>query len=352
MCFTSSPLPHANLSQVEFYFSAHNLSTDEHLFFQIDGPDNRTVPIKHIHSFKRMKRFQPYSAVVKALKDSEQLDVVEDGNFRGAGNEGVKRKIPLEIPGWDREKDPDATLEKLFDMLNQHSKNEMGRSIYAKGFGEEHNGQIELEDYFKAFGAVMVRKRRFPDTGEWKGSVFVEFDSEESQAAFLALDPKPKFHGLELEVMDKKAYSKMKCDQKGIIPNWERDNSARRRGGRGQRGGNRGGNRGGRGGRRNDSRSRSPRGSGDEDRDDWKDRRNKFQNKGRWNNRDRDGKGHNKGRRDDRDRDGDRGEKDHGLNRDDGGVPGVADTRKRKVEDGEEKENGSKKAKVEISEDA
>ena len=74
-------------SQVEFYFSTHNLVTDEHLFKELDGPNNRPVSIKHIADFKRMRRFQPYSAIVAALRESKDLVVVDDGEFSGQGNE-------------------------------------------------------------------------------------------------------------------------------------------------------------------------------------------------------------------------------------------------------------------------
>src|SRR4051812_17768062 len=87
--------------QVEFYFSSANLSQDRHMFLEMKGAENRPVPIKHIASFKRMHRFQPYSAIVAALRDSNDLIVIDDGKFSGAGNEGVKRKEPLTVPTRD-----------------------------------------------------------------------------------------------------------------------------------------------------------------------------------------------------------------------------------------------------------
>lgn len=61
--------------QVEFYFSDSNLAIDNFLLKHVDGSNNIPVPIKLIHNFTRMRRFQPYSAVVAALRDSKVLDV-------------------------------------------------------------------------------------------------------------------------------------------------------------------------------------------------------------------------------------------------------------------------------------
>src|SRR5437762_11528669 len=76
------------LGQVEFYFSDSNLPMDKFLFAKVGGVENKPISLKMIATFKRMKRFQPYEAIVAALKDSEFLDLTE--------NQEVKRKVPLE----------------------------------------------------------------------------------------------------------------------------------------------------------------------------------------------------------------------------------------------------------------
>jgi len=225
------------------------------MFLELDGPKNRPVSIKHISQFKRMRHFQPYSAIVKALRESEYLIVVDDGEYSGTGNEAVKRKEPLEVP---REDDDDAnppTTVTLFDRMYRAAVNNLENSVYVKGFAPngEKIGQIALEQFFRPFGAVMVRKRTDEDMS-WKGSVFVEFDNAESTRQFLSMDPKPQFNGNDLFIMSKKAYSEMKCEQKGIIPAWKeggKHTSARsgHRGGFQDRGRSRGRGRGGRGGR-------------------------------------------------------------------------------------------------------
>lgn len=87
----------------------------------------------------------------------------------------------------------------------------MARSIYAKGFGEEQpSTQFDIEAFFAKYGSTnSVRLRRAQDK-MFKGSVFVEFDTETTQKAFLALDPQPKWKNADLQIKSKKQY----CDDK------------------------------------------------------------------------------------------------------------------------------------------
>lgn len=148
-----------------------------------------------IHSFKRMQHFQPREAVVEALKESQILDLVED-------NTAIQRKEPL----------PEGLTGKSMDEVQKvHEDRSMAKSVYAKGFGaEESTTQFDIEAWFANYGLTnSVRLRRDPHKG-FKGSVFVEFDTEETQQKFLSLDPPPKWKGKDLEIKSKKQY----CDDK------------------------------------------------------------------------------------------------------------------------------------------
>ena len=217
-----------------------------------------------------MQRFQPFSAVVDALKQSSTLNVVDNDT-------AIQRKMPLPA---DLQQKSHQEVQKVFEDAA------MARSVYVKGFGDEQpTTQFDIEAFFNQFGPTnQVRLRRDPHRN-FKGSVFVEFDSEETQKNFLALDPCPKFNGRELIVKSKKQY----CDDKvadinsgKIRPNEDTGRGARednrnwnerreedrkngfrsgnwdRRGGRGGRGGSRGNRRGGRRDR-NEEREYQPR---------------------------------------------------------------------------------------------
>ncbi|KAI9819766.1 MAG: hypothetical protein M1826_001075 [Phylliscum demangeonii] len=176
--------------QVEFYFSDSNLPIDGYLLAAVGGTENRPIRISIIHNFKRMKHFQPYDAVVAALRESKVLDVTEDGM--------VKRKVPISkellgpTPGDRYQKFEDKTLS---------------RSVYTKGFDEETpTTQFDIEAFFAPYGPTNAIRLRRSLHGLFKQSVFVEFADEATQQAFLALDPKPRWKGRELLIKSKEDY--------------------------------------------------------------------------------------------------------------------------------------------------
>ncbi|MCJ1474507.1 hypothetical protein MMC13_003165 [Lambiella insularis] len=180
---------------VEFYFSDSNLHLDEFLYSKVDGHKNNPIPLSIIHAFKRMRHFQPYSAIVAALKESTVLNLVDNDS-------AVQRKVPLaeELQNKDHQE-----VKKVYE------GRAMARTVYVKGFGpEKHSTQFDLEAFFTPFGPVnSVRLRRNYEK-QFKGSVFVEFDSADTAKAFLALEPPPEWNGKGLMIKSKKQY----CDEK------------------------------------------------------------------------------------------------------------------------------------------
>ncbi|KAK5700763.1 hypothetical protein LTR97_005280 [Elasticomyces elasticus] len=296
--------------QVEFYFSDSNLPIDAYLLSETGGSQNRPVPLKVIHSFKRMRHFQPYAKVREALEGSEFLVLSE--------KDELTRKKALDGKFGD---DPQHNRTLL------HS-NSMARSIYAKGFGREgETTALDIEAFFAPYGPLnAVRLRRHED-GEFKGSVFVEFDSEDGARQFLDLDPKPTWTVTakkedkkdgeadaeadgkdgkdgdaeakepetvekELEIMSKQEYVDMKHEgiMEGTVkPRSQSDRPQYHRGGRGRGGG---GNR--------DHRDRDGGGGGSRewvDKDDWKGRKERDSRDDRGRGGDRGGRGRGRGGR-------------------------------------------------------
>ncbi|KAK3502707.1 hypothetical protein B0T13DRAFT_534337 [Neurospora crassa] len=170
-------------NQVEFYFSDSNLPTDKFMWETTGGVENKPVSLKTICSFKRMQMFQPYSAVVAALKESAFLDVSGE-----EGQETVKRK-------------------KAYTSSSDAQKARLAASVYVKGFGEETGStQFDIEAFFTKFGQVNLVKLRRNEENKFKGSVFVEFKTEDEANAFVALNPAPKWQDQELVIKKKKDY--------------------------------------------------------------------------------------------------------------------------------------------------
>lgn len=215
-----------------------------------------------------MRVFQPYSAIVAALRDSKFLDVTGP-----EGLEEIRRKLP-----YDPEKEDQS----------------LPRSVYVKGFGEETaTTQFDVEAFFAQYGPTNCVRLRRTDDKTFKGSCFVEFQDEKTAQDFLALDPKPLWQGKhELKIMSRGEYLKEKND---MIHDGEMDpNITKQYRGRG---------RGGKGGNFRGDRDRRDR--GDRDPDDWKKRREDDQKFGfRDNRRDRENRsqrGRGRGRDNDRD---------------------------------------------------
>ncbi|KAH7384784.1 hypothetical protein BKA64DRAFT_711905 [Cadophora sp. MPI-SDFR-AT-0126] len=269
-------------AQVEFYFSDTNLPTDTYLQGLTQGASNVPVPISKICEFGRMKRFQPRSAVVEALRASKFL--VVSGS---EGSEMVNRAV-----AWD----PDTPKSKA-----------ESRSIYAKGFGDEEPGsQFDIEAFFAPYGPTNSVRLRRTEQKLFKGSVFVEFQDDETAQKFLALDPKPLWKGNKLLIKSKRDYMNEKEEEikSGKIEPMEQRNYRGRGRGRG-RGGDRGGDR--RGGDKRGDRREARGDRGDRDPDDWRKRReedrasgfrdNRKDNRGRGRDNNRGGRGN---RRDNR----------------------------------------------------
>ncbi|KAI0176144.1 hypothetical protein GGR52DRAFT_539704 [Hypoxylon sp. FL1284] len=235
--------------QVHFYFSDSNLPNDTFLWKNTDGTNNKAVPLSLISSFSRMRRFKPYTAVVDALKSSDQ--VVLEGP---EGEETVRRKEP-------------------YQQSDEKDKAILERTVYIKGFGPEHKRlQFDIEDFVAQFGefnAVRLRRDEMDEKKNFKGSVFVEWIDKETADKFMALEPRPAWKlGEELHKLDfqwKVDYDKAKEEEEALRGNKRRHHPGQR----GQRGGKAG--RGGRdsndwkkrhGGQRNGSNHRGGRGGG------------------------------------------------------------------------------------------
>lgn len=269
--------------QVEFYFSDSNLPMDQFLFNKVGGNLNNPVELELIRTFKRMRHFEPLEAIIEALRTSKTLNLVDDDTK-------VQRKEPLASAVEDGASN---------DHVRVYEDKAMPRSIYVKGFGPEvPSTQFDIEAFFSTYGPTNAIRLRRTDDKLFKGSVFVEFENEELANTFLALDPKPKYHDRDLQIMSKKEY----CDKKV-----EDIKAGKIKAGRNRTHGGGDNRKSGRGGSHNKPRR-------DDDRD-WRTRRDEDRKNGFRDDKKRD--------RDGRDRRSGGRERKASTERDDRGIPVV-----------------------------
>jgi len=183
--FDPSGLPESDdaaeiLKQVEFYLGDTNLRSDKFMRQEMKK-DGGWVKIQVIADFKRMRRFQPFSAVVEALRTSPTLlEVNEEGTE-------VRRKIP--VP--DFAKASDALL----------------RTVYFQGFGKETKTlQIELEAFFSSMGQINQTRLQRRSGFEFTGAVAVEFANKEDKDKVVSSTDQLEWGTLPLNIISKKEY--------------------------------------------------------------------------------------------------------------------------------------------------
>jgi lupus La protein len=142
--------------QIEFYFSESNFRKDAFLKAASETNPEGYVPIAVLLTFNKLKSLSTDVALIAlTLKESDTVTVSEDG---------LNIKRSSEMPESDSSK---------------------ANTLYVKGYATD-DATITIEtigEQFSPYGKVlMVRVRRGEDKG-FKGSCFIEFDTEEAVKA-------------------------------------------------------------------------------------------------------------------------------------------------------------------------
>jgi len=177
------------IRQIEYYFGDINLSKDKFMQEEIQK-DSGWVSLETLIKFNRLKSLSTdFKVIIDALKKSEN-------NL-------------LEI---DVESNKIRRTKALPENLGEFETNLKQNTVYVKGFPNTLSLD-ELIAFFEAYGKVLqVYMRRFPTTKQFKGSVFVTFETNEQMKAFLALE-KPKYQDQELILESQEDYIKRKGPQ-------------------------------------------------------------------------------------------------------------------------------------------
>ena len=162
--------------------------------------EDKAVKVETLEDAENTKDKSDKSEASEVKTESGAVEDAEDENGKAKASNVeicVKRKEPLAA----------GTTTTQSEIMQVFANAAMARSVYVKGFGEENAGtQFDIEAWFSEFGPTNAVRLRRTDDGTFKGSVFVEFDSEETAKKFLAIDPQPKYRNRNLLIKGKKQY--------------------------------------------------------------------------------------------------------------------------------------------------
>ncbi|KAK5860978.1 hypothetical protein PBY51_022411 [Eleginops maclovinus] len=187
-----SPIEMKVARQVEYYFGDHNLPKDKFLKEQLQLDDG-WVPLETMLKFNRLKTLTTeISVIAEAIQKSNTglLEISED-----------KTKI---------RRSPDKPLPEMNDDYKDALKN---KSVYMKGFPLETTLD-QIQDWLNEKGAIESIQMRRNLQRQFKGSVFVCFDSEESSKKFLERSDIKSFEDNEMLVLSREDYHAKKAEER------------------------------------------------------------------------------------------------------------------------------------------
>ncbi|TKS67232.1 La autoantigen -like protein [Collichthys lucidus] len=187
-----SPIEIKVARQIEYYFGDHNLPRDKFLKEQLQIDDG-WVALETMLKFNRLKSLTTESSViVAALQKSKTglLEISED-----------KTKV---------RRSPNKPLPELNDEYKDALKH---KSVYIKGFPLETTLD-EIQEWLNGKGDIENIQMRRNLQRQFKGSVFICFDSEESSKQFLERSDIKSFKDNEMLVLSREDYHAKKADER------------------------------------------------------------------------------------------------------------------------------------------
>lgn len=187
-----SPLETKVARQIEYYFGDHNLPRDKFLKEQLQLDDG-WVTLETMLKFNRLKSITTdISIIVTALQKSKTglLELSED-----------KTKL---------RRDPSKPLPEVND---EYKASITHKSVYIKGFPLE-TSLDEIQEWLNGKGSIENIQMRRNLQRQFKGSVFICFETEESSKQFLERSDIKTFKDNELLVLARDAYHAKKTEER------------------------------------------------------------------------------------------------------------------------------------------
>ncbi|KAM8857215.1 lupus La protein [Synchiropus picturatus] len=187
-----SPIEMKVARQVEYYFGDHNLPRDKFLKEQLQLDDG-WVPLETMLKFNRLKSLTTeIDVILSALGKSTTglLEISEDKTK-------IRRCADKPLPEQN---------EEYKDALKH-------KSVYIKGFPLD-SSLDEIQEWLSGKGPIESIQMRRTLQRQFKGSVFICFDTEESSKEFLQRTDIQKYKDNEMLVLSREAYHAKKAEER------------------------------------------------------------------------------------------------------------------------------------------
>ncbi|KAJ0005670.1 hypothetical protein NQD34_015564 [Periophthalmus magnuspinnatus] len=187
-----SPLELKVAGQLEYYFGDHNLPRDKFLKEQLQLDDG-WVTLETMLKFNRLKSLTTDSTVIVAALQKSKTGLLELSDD--------KTKI---------RRSPNKPLPEVND---EYKATIAHKTVYMKGFPLE-TSLDEIQEWLNGKGKIENIQMRRNLLKQFKGSVFICFDTEDASKRFLERSDIKTFKDNELLVLSREAYHAKKAEER------------------------------------------------------------------------------------------------------------------------------------------
>nr|XP_020452001.1 lupus La protein [Monopterus albus] len=187
-----SPLEVKVARQIEYYFGDHNLPRDKFLKEQVQLDDG-WVTLETMIKFNRLKTLTTDSSVIVAALQKSKTGLLEISEDKTKVRRSPNKPLPEQN-------------DEYRDALKQ-------KSVYIKGF-PLNTTLDEIQEWLNGKGAIENIQMRRTLLRQFKGSVFICFDTEESSKQFLQRSDIKSFKDNEMLVLSREDYHAKKLEER------------------------------------------------------------------------------------------------------------------------------------------
>ncbi|KAK7939551.1 hypothetical protein WMY93_002877 [Mugilogobius chulae] len=187
-----SPLELKVARQIEYYFGDHNLPRDKFLKEQLQLDDG-WVTLETMLKFNRLKSITTDNTVIVAALQKSKTGLLELSDDKTK----IRRSLNKPLP----------------EVNDEYKATIAHKSVYIKGFPLE-TSLDEIQEWLNGKGNIENIQMRRNLQKQFKGSVFICFDTEEASKQFLERPDIKTFKDNEMLVLSREAYHAKKIEER------------------------------------------------------------------------------------------------------------------------------------------